>query len=1069
MAASGKAGPIRAGISTCVGRARRRTPRRLGLESLEARRLLAIFSVTSLADVGAGTFRSAILAANRTPGSDSIDFAVAGTIRVGRGALPAITGTTTVDGSSAPGFAGSPVVTVDFHGTKGLKFAAGADDSALRSLSLVGAGSAGVTLAASRVTVQGNFIGLRADGITASGNRGDGVRVEASSRGDLIGRDDPVTSITYANANSVPTQPVSAWQGIRGTSTPGQYLIAGTSGANGLLFTGSINGVGTSATVNYPGAATTSVYGPDDLRGGNLRLVGSYKTADALDDPVTVHGFLYQGAATDLSTAANYRTIDVPGAKFNYVHSTMGNLAVGNSDGPTADGQPLGPGQAYLYDVAAGKFLTHILYPGSVSDTAYGIWFNGGTSYTICGGYSDLSVNNIDDQGRPIGQGYLVDYDSATGQFSHWTSFLYPHGAVDTSFLTHFEGISSVEKGVYTLSADSVQVGAGGGPEVGSWVSVRRNTDGSFGEATWVDLNPTGSLGLVSSNAVYGNQVVGIAAGSLGIASYQATINVGFQLSNVISGNAGNGIGIYGGSDNQISMNFLGTDASGTVARANGKNGILLTAGASRNRIGGQATGGNDPTAGTFVRPPQGNLISANRGDGVLINGGATGNSLSGNFVGTTASGNASLGNRLDGVAIDHADGNQLIGCTFPQDPFVFYNVISGNGGNGLRIHSSNSTTAQANFLGVGANNGTIVANGGDGLLVSGTSSNTQVGGVIPLGNVISGNARNGIEVADTASGLISFNTFAGIYAFGGAAPNRRDGILITSRGGNNTIRTCIVSGNGGNGIELSGAATGVQVTETAVGTNTSIQTAIPNGGSGIVISGRAHGNAIGGFQPSVEPQVTVSSNRRYGIEVLGSAHDNAIVHAYLGTNFNATADLGNQLGGIYLGRGTSSTVIGGPTAALGVQILNSDGPGVTMQSSSGNAILNDTIANNASCGIVAIGGRNNRIGSPSAGNILSGNGDDGVSLSGDAAGTLVQNNQISTNTSSGVRLLGARRVTIGGASPGSGNRIFTNGGYGLLATGLSTGTLVRGNAIAANAQGNVDVSAARGITYISS
>ena len=361
-------------------------------------------------------------------------------------------------------------------------------------------------------------------------------------------------------------------------------------------------------------------------------------------------------------------------------------------------------------------------------------------------------------------------------------------------------------------------------------------------------VDPTTAI--TSANSVAGNQVVGIVIGSTGIISYQATVNTGFQLSNVISGNGGNGIGIYGADDNQIAMNFIGTDASGTVALGNAKNGILVTNGAAGNIIGGQATGGNDPTADVFVRPPQGNLISGNRGNGVLINNGATQTLLSGNFVGTTASGDTALGNRLDGVAIVNANGNQLIGCTFQQSPFVFYNVLSGNGGNGLRITNSNNTTVQANFMGVGANNATIVANGGDGLLVSGSSKNTQVGGVIPLGNVISGNNRNGIEVPDTASGFTSFNTFDGIFAFGGAAPNRHDGTLITSSGGNNLIRTCIVSGNLGNGIELGGNATGVQVTDTAVGTNTEIQTAIPNQGSGILISGNAHDNAIGGFQP---------------------------------------------------------------------------------------------------------------------------------------------------------------------------------------------------------------------------
>ena len=201
-----------------------------------------------------------------------------------------------------------------------------------------------------------------------------------------------------------------------------------------------------------------------------------------------------------------------------------------------------------------------------------------------------------------------------------------------------------------------------------------------------------------------------------------------------------------------------------------------------------------------------------------------------------------------------------------------------------------------------------------------GSSTNTQVGGVIPLGNVISGNDRNGIEVSGTASGFTSFNTFAGIYAFGGAAPNRRDGILITSSGGNNLIRTCIVSGNLGNGIELGGNATGVQVTDTTVGTNSDIQTAIPNRGDGIKIAGHAHDNAIGGFQPSVEPQVTISANRGYGIEIVGSAHNNVVFHTYIGTNAEGTANLGNKLGGIYLGSGTSSNTIGGAARALAEQ-----------------------------------------------------------------------------------------------------------------------------------------------------
>ena len=474
-----------------------------------------------------------------------------------------------------------------------------------------------------------------------------------------------------------------------------------------------------------------------------------------------------------------------------------------------------------------------------------------------------------------------------------------------------------------------------------SLASVRLNPDGTFGPAVWTNLSDPNLQAPLTADAVEGNQVVGIGITSSGIVSYQATVNTGFQLSNVISGNGGNGIGIYGASGNTIAMNNIGTDSSGTLKRGNAKNGILVTDGASANLIGGQATGGNDPTAAVIVRPPQGNLISGNRGNGVLITGGATQTLLSGNFVGTTATGDSALGNRQDGVAIVKASGNQLIGCTFQQSPFVFYNVLSGNGGNGLRITNSNNTTVQANFMGAGADNATVVANGGDGLLVSGTSRNTQVGGVIPLGNVISGNNKNGIEETGRASGLVSFNTFAGSFAFGGIASNKGDGILITSSGGNNLIRTCLITGNGRNGIELGGNATGVQVTETTVGlevTNTGILE-IPNLGNGIKIDGRAHDNAIGGFQPSVEPQVTISDNDGYGIAIVGSAHDNLIVHTYIGTNYLGVGDLGNQLGGIYLGPGSSSTTIGGSSAPLQNIIHDSGGSGVMMRSSNGNKV----------------------------------------------------------------------------------------------------------------------------------
>ena len=317
-------------------------------------------------------------------------------------------------------------------------------------------------------------------------------------------------SVTYynaANTTDANALPISGWQGIRNGDTAGQYLITGTSGPAGVLYIGSITGQGTSYTVNLNviGASSTSVYGVNNLGGGQVQLVGSYRTATSS----TVNGFFFQGTVGNGTVTGSYTTLDYPGATFNYIHSTMGGLAVGNSDGPTANGLPLGPGHASIYRVATGELVTNITYPGSISNTAYGIWYNGGTSYTIVGGFSKHSVNNMNDQQTPIGHGYMVDYDSASGRFSHWKALTYPNGA---NVLTHFEGISSPAPGVYTLSADSIQVGKSHLTQ-GSWVVVKRNSNGTFGKGAWVNLNYPGIVGWTSNDSVAGNQVVGIVIG----------------------------------------------------------------------------------------------------------------------------------------------------------------------------------------------------------------------------------------------------------------------------------------------------------------------------------------------------------------------------------------------------------------------------------------------------------------------------------------------------------------------------------------------------------------------------
>jgi hypothetical protein len=467
-------------------------------------------------------------------------------------------------------------------------------------------------------------------------------------------------------------------------------------------------------------------------------------------------------------------------------------------------------------------------------------------------------------------------------------------------------------------------------------------------------------LNLAGADAGNGGNGVLVWSESNGNRIGQNTSKAPGVVANVISGNRLNGVELDDSSSNMLVDNRIGTNAAGTSAIPNGGNGIYITGGSRRNEIGGTAfvntvTGqANNPTGskGTktpvFVVPPLGNLISGNDGNGVAIDDGSRGNVLNGNFIGTTASGDAALGNGRNGVWIAGAPGNSLVGCKFVNNPFVYYNVISGNGRNGLRVTSSNNVTVQGNFFGVGANNTAIVKNRLDGILVDGTSKNTQVGGVIPLGNVSAGNGLNGIAVLGKARGFVTFNTFGGLLAFKGAAPNGLNGLLITSTGGDNLVRTNVLSGNKGNGIELAGNASGVTIDPDIVGLNTKGNGVLPNGGDGLLITGTAHGNVIGGTLVSVIPQNTFSGNLGYGVAITGRAHDNHVFRSFIGTQLLGIKALGNKQGGVLIGGNANANLIGLTTRVPADLISGNTGIGVTLTPGTlRNSVINNYIGLN--------------------------------------------------------------------------------------------------------------------------
>src|SRR5207302_1099558 len=121
-------------------------------------------------------------------------------------------------------------------------------------------------------------------------------------------------------------------------------------------------------------------------------------------------------------------------------------------------------------------------------------------------------------------------------------------------------------------------------------------TTGNLVQGNFIGTNVTGTSAL--GNAVEGVNIFGSASGN--------TIGgTGSGARNIISGNSGDGIGIFDtiSTANTVQGNYIGTDVSGTSALGN-SNGLLV--GAQNNLIGGAATGA-------------GNLISGNRHSGVAF------------------------------------------------------------------------------------------------------------------------------------------------------------------------------------------------------------------------------------------------------------------------------------------------------------------------------------------------------------------------------------------------------------------------------------------------------------------
>src|SRR4029450_8952819 len=174
------------------------------------------------------------------------------------------------------------------------------------------------------------------------------------------------------------------------------------------------------------------------------------------------------------------------------------------------------------------------------------------------------------------------------------------------------------------------------------------------GNATSGNGNGVAIEGAAATGTIVQGNVIGLGSDGSPIGNSKAGVRIALRATaarvgltkptgrNIISGNV---IGISlrdaATQSNQIQGNYIGTDASGTVARPNGAGIVVVTA--NRNRIGGTASNPGKVLSGAATAPPDA---------------AAGGNKTFGNLVGTTAAGTTALPN---------ASGVRLLNCTAPN------------------------------------------------------------------------------------------------------------------------------------------------------------------------------------------------------------------------------------------------------------------------------------------------------------------------------------------------------------------------------------------------------------------
>ncbi len=514
-------------------------------------------------------------------------------------------------------------------------------------------------------------------------------------------------------------------------------------------------------------------------------------------------------------------------------------------------------------------------------------------------------------------------------------------------------------------------------------------------------------------------------AGSLRAALYYGFDNPGATIRfNLATNDPGytNGVFTIELSD-QLSSLYNGTVIDGTTepAQFNTNGPAIQINGALASQLAPPANGLHFAGTNSAAR---GLIINGFPQSAVLMdNPNAVSNTVSGCYLGVDPTGALAVTNYLYPVLIQGGARGNVIGGTTA----AARNVISGSSDQGVLISDPGTiaNVIEGNYIGLNATGTAPLMNGFEGVGIYGGAQSNIIGGTAPgAGNVISGNSAQGVVISDEGTtGNVVEGNYIGLDPTGNVAiSNANAGVHLGNGAQGNIVGGTapgarnVISGNGQEGVLLRDDGTAFNLVEgnyvglSAAGTN-----AIPNVESGVQLYVGPAYNVVGGTTSAARN--IVSGNGQIGVLIsFADTESNVVEGNYIGLNPAGTAAIPNGEAGVQLYSGPQNNLIGGTA--------------------------------------------------PGAGNVISGNLQDGVSLLyAGTTGNSVQGNIIGLNAAgsmplgnqqSGVDLYsGAQNNLIGGTAAGAGNVISGNSqdGVAVLFAG-TTGNLIEGNLIGLNAAG---------------